>query len=87
MFVIQQPEEFFMAISNLTVNRTFQGPFQERSLTQHFNSELLNLTCSRELDREWSKNTHQLLIQSYAAAFKTPVGNSEDGKLYFDTVP
>lgn len=43
----------FMAHSDLTVNHTFQGPFQEMSLTQCVNSELLILTCKeRGLDTQ-----------------------------------
>lgn len=76
-----------MASSELTVNHTFQGPVQETSLTWRVNSELLILTCSRERYSEWLGKASRLLTQSDAAAFKTPVGSSEDGMLYFDTLP
>lgn len=76
-----------MASSELTGNHTFQGPAQETSLKRHVNSEFLILSCVRERGSEWSGKAHRLLTPSDVAAFKTPVGSCEDGKLYFDTVP
>lgn len=77
----------FMAISNLILDHTFPGAFQETRQTAACEQGLVHSYLRQEGDRARWGNTHQLLTPSCAAAFKTPVGSSEDGQLYFDTVP